>query len=230
MRHLLAAALAAALALPAAAETIRASGPLTSTVTLAEGLSAHPGFAGFLRGEALAIRDDYAARARDAGGGWALELTDRLTFVNENYASVLRHITRRATAGRVRSVEALTWGGGDFVRLDAWFDPGPARDEALAAIAYRIRKGIRDHIWKRAIPASWRDELLAATNPDTVVLPNFTLAPSTVPGKAAGLSFHFNPGEIAPGDRPETLTLPYALFAGWLNPAGRALFGGELSP
>ena len=81
-----------------------------------------------------------------------------------------------------------------------------------------------------SISADWRDDLLAATNPDTVVLSNFTLARSTEAGKAAGLSFHFNPGEVAPGDRPETMTLPHAIFAEWLNDEGRALFGGDLSP
>ena len=68
-----------------------------------------------------------------------------------------------------------------------------------------------------------------ATSPDVAVLSNFTLARGTVPGKAAGLTFHFSPKEIAPQGRAQALTIPLSPFAKWLNADGRALFGGALT-
>lgn len=231
MSRVLALLLACLLAAPpAAAETLRSERDgLVSALVLSDDLAAHPEFAGFLRGEALAIRDNYARRAPAAA---RLELTDRATFVSAEYASVRRDILRRTAKEDIVTVEALTWDARarNFARLDAWFDAGAPLDEALGAISFRLRKGVQDRLFAGSLPPDWRVPLIAATAPDTAVLSNFTLAASDASGRAAGLSFHFNPREVAPGDDPVTLTLPWRVFAAWLNPRGRALFGGELSP
>ena len=104
------------------------------------------------------------------------------------------------------------------------------REEALIAIAFRLKVGIAETIWGRKPPPDWSPLVEQATSPDVAVLSNFTLARGTAPGKAAGLTFHFSPKEISPAGRPQALTIPRSLFQVWLNADGRALFGGELSP
>lgn len=233
MRHYLTAFLIV-FALPALAETMRTDdGRVKTVIQLDEGLEAHPGLAAFLRDEALAIREDAALTAEEDGkSGWTVEIADDAKLVAPAYASVLRTITMRQGDFGTQSVEALNWdaAAGDFFRLDRFFDPGQMREEALIAIAFRLKVGIAENIWGRKVPSDWNPLVEQATSPDVAVLSNFTLAPGTVPGKAAGLTFHFSPKEVSPQGRSQALTIPLSLFVKWLNADGRALFGGALIP
>ena len=222
-----------ALVLPAAAETLRTDdGRVVTVIELSDELTTHQGFAGFLRDEAMAIREDAALTAEEDGkSGWTVEIADDAKLVAPAYASVLRTITMRQGDFGTQSVEALNWdaAAGDFFRLDRFFDPGQMREEALIAIAFRLKVGIAENIWGRKVPPDWNPLVEQATSPDVAVLSNFTLAPGTVPGKAAGLTFHFSPKEVSPQGRSQALTIPLSLFEQWLNADGRALFGGKLN-
>lgn len=228
--HLIAAALWLA-ALPAGAETLTSStGRLDARLALSDALAAHPRLSGFLRAEALAIRDDYAdyAAAEAGAGRWRVVVEDSATFVSPAYASVLRRVEIDTGAARDVFVEPLTWdaGAGDFIRLDAFFDAGEARDEALIAISRHVREAIRTEIWGGAVEGVWGPIVAQATMPDAAVMANFTLT-ETGGGRAAGLRFHFNPEEVAPGARKvRAVDAPAAVFAEWLNQRGRALFAG----
>ncbi len=232
MRHFLALCLIVC-ALPAAAEVLRADdGRVASVITLSEELAAHPEFASFLRDEALAIREDAALAAEEDGkSGWTVEITDTATLVTQTYASIRRTVTMRQGNFGSQTVEALNWHRGkqDFVRLDRFFAEGAQREEALIAIAFRLKEGVAENIWGRKVPPSWNPMVEQATSPDVAVLSNFTLAPGTTSGKAAGLTFHFSPKEIAPAGRVQALTIPLSLFRQWLNADGQALFGGSLT-
>lgn len=231
MRHFLALCLIA-LALPSAAETLRADdGRVSSVIQLSDAATGHPGFATFLRDEALAIREDAAlTAAEDDRSGWTVEITDRADLVTDSYASVLRSVTMRQGNFGSQTIEALNWDAQaqDFFRLDKFFDEGEPREDALIAIAFRLKEGIAETIWGRKVPPEWNPLVEQATSPDVAVLSNFTLAPGTIPGKAAGLTFHFSPKEIASAGKPQALTIPLSLFTRWLNADGRAVFGGEL--
>ena len=231
MRHFLALCLIA-LALPSAAETLRADdGRVSSVIQLSDTAAGHPGFATFLRDEALAIREDTAlTAAEDDRSGWTVEITDRADLVTDSYASVLRSVIMRQGNFGSQTIEALNWDAQaqDFFRLDKFFDEGEPREDALIAIAFRLKEGIAETIWGRKVPPEWNPLVEQATSPDVAVLSNFTLAPGTIPGKAAGLTFHFSPKEIAPAGKPQALTIPLRLFTRWLNADGRAVFGGEL--
>jgi len=231
MRHFLALCLIA-LALPSAAETLRADdGRVSSVIHLSDAATGHPGFATFLRDEALAIREDAAlTAAEDNRSGWTVEITDRADLVTDSYASVLRSVTMRQGNFGSQTIEALNWDAQaqDFFRLDKFFDEGEPREDALIAIAFRLKEGIAETIWGRKVPPEWNPLVEQATSPDVAVLSNFTLAPGTIPGKAAGLTFHFSPKEIAPAGKPQALTIPLSFFTRWLNADGRAVFGGEL--
>lgn len=232
MRHFLALCLII-LAAPAIAEILRADdGRVASVLTLSDDLMSHPAFVGFLREEALAIREDSAlTAAEDEKLGWIVEITDTAKLVTPSYASVLRSVTMRQGNFGSQTVEALNWDAEaqDFFRLDRFFADGQQREEALIAIAFRLKEGIAENIWGRKVPPTWNPMVEQATSPDIAVLSNFTLAPGTTPGKAAGLTFHFSPKEIAPAGRSQALTIPLTLFEEWLNADGRALFGGSLT-
>lgn len=220
------------LAPPLAAETLTTDdGRVTAVISLSDALDPHPSFATFLREEALAIREDAAlTAAEDDRSGWTVEITDSPSLVTAAYASVLRKVTMRQGNFGSQTVEALNWNSGaqDFFRLDQFFDAGQPREDALIAIAFRLKEGIAKNIWGRKVPPDWNPMVEQATSPDLAVLSNFTLAPSDIPGKAAGLTFHFSPKEIAPAGRSQALTIPLSLFSQWLNAEGRAVFGGAL--
>jgi uncharacterized protein YndB with AHSA1/START domain len=76
-----------------------------------------------------------------------------------------------------------------------------------------------------------KDTWLAAVKPQILNLGAVTLAPSTVPGKSSGLTFHFSPygvGSYAEG--PYTAFVPWTDFKAFLSPAGQAIFAGERPP
>ena len=232
MRHFLVLCLLA-LALPAAAETLRTDdGRVATVIELSDALAAHSGFSAFLREEALAIREDAALTAEEDGkAGWKVEITDTAWLTTPAFASVLRTVTMRKGNFGSQTVEALNWdaAANDFFRLDRFFDAGTQHEEALIAIAFRLKEGIAENIWGRKVPPEWNPLVEQATSPDVAVLSNFTLAPGSAPGKAAGLTFHFSPKEIAPAGRAQVLTIPLSLFRQWLNADGQALFGGSLT-
>ncbi len=161
-------------------------------------LSGFPGFAGFLEAEAAGARTDFPGA----------EIRDDVRFADRGYASVLRIIE----AGRMSFVEAQTWDAEGPVRLDRFFAAGVALDEALAAISAHLRAELTFRFGRRTREA--------ATAPDVAVLSNFTILPG-----AAGLAFHFGPGEVGPATAGVvTVEAPKAVFGAWLNGAGRALF------
>jgi hypothetical protein len=55
-----------------------------------------------------------------------------------------------------------------------------------------------------------------------------TLAPSTEPGKSAGLTFHYSPYAVgAYAEGPYTVFVPWTAFRNYLSPQGLATFGGQ---
>ena len=233
MRHFLILCLIA-VAPPVQAEMLRTNdGRVATVIELSDSLAPHPALSAFLRDEALAIREEaMLTAAEDGASGWTLEITDSVSLATPAFASVLRSVTMRQGNFGSTTVEALNWDAEaqDFIRLDRFFDEGRMREEALIAIAFRLKVDIAETIWGRKPPPDWSPLVEQATSPDVAVLSNFTLARGTAPGKAAGLTFHFSPKEISPAGRPQALTIPRSLFQVWLNADGRALFGGELSP
>ncbi len=73
-----------------------------------------------------------------------------------------------------------------------------------------------------------QDSWLKDLNPDLNLLRTFTLVPSKISGKIAGLTFHFNPGLLgAESDGPYAVYIPAAIFAAALDDSFAGLFEGE---
>ncbi|MEL6235351.1 MAG: hypothetical protein AAFR46_13170, partial [Pseudomonadota bacterium] len=204
-----------ALALPAgtiAAQTLidERSAVFRARVALDPQANAEPGLAGFLREEAEAtvalyrdIAQEDAAAAQAVGTAfspYSVEITDRVTLLTAEYASVLRQISITADAGPVVLVEALTTDRrtGAFLRLDAFLG-GPDGRAALSALARHLTREIVGRFHGDAPTPDWTREIRAATRPDLAVLQNFTLtATAADPGLISAFTFHFAPGVVAP--------------------------------
>ena len=202
---------------PAMAETItRTEAGTAVEIRLSDDLAAFPAFAAFLRSDAEAVVGDFVAE-----GAGRVGVRDRAVRRNARFASVLREVVADiGGAAPYRRIEAMTWdrAAQDFVRLDAFFDRGEARDEALIAISHHLREAISARVWAGAVDAAYKPLVLQATNPDPAVLSNFVLSDE-------GLAFYYSPREIAPlAKGAPAISAPLALFRAWLNPTGLAAF------
>jgi hypothetical protein len=64
--------------------------------------------------------------------------------------------------------------------------------------------------------------------PSLLKIGPISLAPSTVPGKSAGLTFHYSPYAVgAYAEGPYTVFVPWTAFQSHLSPQGLAIFGGQ---
>lgn len=205
-------------ALPASAEIVNKSvGGMNARFDFADGLAGFNTIDTFLRLDAIETAEDYAAE--DARG---FRLTDRATRRDERYVSVVRR-TEADLGGAHPNVyvTAFAWDAEarDFIRLDHFFEPGAARDEALIAISHHLRSEIRKGIWGGKPAPAFLPLIEQATNPDAAVLSNFTM------NGATGLTFHYSPYEIAPYAKGAiAIDVPAGVFSAWLNDEGREAF------
>ena len=205
-------------ALPASAEVVNKSvGGMKARFDFADGLAGFNTIDTFLRLDAMETAEDYAAEK-----ALGFRLTDRATRRDGRYVSVLRR-TEADIGGAQPNiyVTAFAWDTAtqDFIRLDHFFDPGAARDEALIAISHHLRTQIRQRIWGGKPAPAFLPLIEQATNPDAAVLSNFTM------NGAAGLTFHYSPYEVAPYARGAiAVDVPTSVFSAWLNAQGREAF------
>lgn len=203
---------------PAAAETARETiGATEVAYSYADAVAAWPEFDAFLREDA-----ETAARNVAGEGARRVAIVDQAAVRGGRYVSVLRR-TEADLGGASPNIqlEALVWDGAakDLVRLDAFFDAGAPRDEALIAISHHLREAIKADLWAGKVPIEFEPLVMQATNPDAVVLSNFTISSAGI------LAFHYSPYEVAPYDKgPVSIEVPGHVFAPWLNAAGRAAF------
>ena len=73
-----------------------------------------------------------------------------------------------------------------------------------------------------------QDSWLKDLEPDLNLLSTFTLVPSKIPGKIAGLTFHFDPGILgAEADGAYRVYIPAAIFSASLDAAFAPMFEGD---
>ena len=72
------------------------------------------------------------------------------------------------------------------------------------------------------------EQLKEAVQPKLLKIGPISLAPSTVPGKSSGLTFHFSPYDVdAYAAGPYTIFVPWTDFKSHLSAEGVVIFGGE---
>jgi hypothetical protein len=237
MKFLIAAALAA-LALPAFAQEriVDKTDLLDAEVTLSAAAESQPALIEFLRNDAMGSLADMKGLAAedkaDMGANfrtYSLRITDDDRFDAGGYISLVRsYATYTGGAHGNEHLDPLTWSNSarDFVRLDAFLVADIKALKALEAISAELRKTLRAKHGKDF--ETWKDDVLAATVPDVTVLQNFTLEPSTNPGKVGGIAFHFSPYEVGPYSMsPVRVIIPQLVFANALRPEFKSLFAGS---
>ncbi|MEM9049106.1 MAG: RsiV family protein [Pseudomonadota bacterium] len=209
----------AALACSAAAQTVidETSAAFRARVTLAPEVAAEPGLAGFLREEAEETVALYRDIAREEARRVSVEITDRLTILTPDYASVLRAMSIREGAAQTELLETLTTDRrtGQFLRLDAFLG-GPDGRRVLNDLAETLAQEIARQGHGGSPSERWASVIRAATRPDLTVLQNFTLRPDgTGSTRIGAIVFHFAPGAVAP---PQVGPIAVAIPAAQLRP------------
>src|ERR1700730_1966549 len=250
-------ALATATATPAAAADKPVisimSKSLEATVTIDEKLKAHPGLHADLlaegQREAARWRTDADKELRDNpdqftdGRKWSIDRVYSQRSVVGRYVSILRDDASYEGGAHPNSAtDTILWDRDTQKRISIrpFFNEtadGGATMTALARlvrIAAAIEKIARNDNYgekEKISPekfAKENPELKSGIEPKLLKLGPVTLAPSTIPGKSSGLTFHFSPYAIgAYAEGPYTAFVPWTAFKPFLSPEGEAIFDGQ---
>jgi hypothetical protein len=248
---------ASALAQPKPALAVK-SRFVDATVEIDDKLKAYPGLSASLladskkwvermQAEADKERREDIVLFREAQR-WILERSYELRTTTGRYVSVLRN--DEIDAGGNSSVtvtDAIVWDRESKKRVGIrpFFKEAADNGPTMKALARLIRIAVAAEKIARDLPDplepekpslgltaetfAERDPLLAeGVQPKLAALGPATLAPSTVPGKSAGLTFHFAP--YAVGSYTEgsyTVFVAWTEFKPYLSREGAAIFAGE---
>jgi hypothetical protein len=234
------AALFAALAAAASAETgPTGPAPATAEIRLAPEVDGEPALAAALRAsaeDALGAFESFAAEADEPAPPAPLEfiLTDVALFVSDRWISVARDVyTFTGGAHGNSGVETFLWdrAAGRFETLAPFLADAAPGGPALAALSAALVDGIAREVYEGPIDDFWSASVAEATAADGRLLEGFTLVPSTEPGRAAGLAYHFSPYEVAAYVYgAPVIGVDWRVIEPWLSAEGRALFGGAPAP
>lgn len=179
------------------------------------------------------------------GRRWTFERSYELRSVVGRYISVLRDDGTNTGGAHPNSyTDTILWDRDARRRMNIrpFFretaDDGPTMKvlAELARVAVAAEKLKRDAI-NVDIPKdqltpqrlSGLDRFIAdGIKPSLLKIGPVTLAPSTEPGKSAGLTFHYSPYAVgAYAEGPYTVFVPWTAFRTRLSAEGAAIFGGE---
>jgi hypothetical protein len=179
------------------------------------------------------------------GQRWTFERSYALRSVVGRYISVLRDDGTYTGGAHPNSfTDSILWDSETrrrtnirpFFRETA--DKGPTMTALaqLARVAVATEKLQRDTINVDVPKEKLTPERLAQLDtsirdgiePSLLKIGPITLAPSTEPGKSAGLTFHYSPYAVgAYAEGPYTVFVPWTAFQSHLSPQGVAIFGGQ---
>ena len=184
-------------------------------------------------------RADAAAEFKSApdmfrdGRKFFYKRTDRLRSAIGPYVSIVRSDdTDEGGAHPNHVVDTLLWNvqAGRFINIKPFFkdvaDDGPA----LTLLARLIRQALAAEKKARDIDVADpdTDQWLPNVQPKITGIGGIALAPSTEPGKSAGLIAYFSPYAVGPYVEGEFVVfIPYTAFAATLSPQGATVFGGK---
>jgi hypothetical protein len=179
------------------------------------------------------------------GRRWTFERAYSLRSVVGRYVSVLRDDGTYTGGAHPNSfADTILWDSETRKRMNIrpFFretaDNGPTMTTLarLAGIAVAAEKLSRDAIVVDVPKDKLTPERLAELDrsiadgvvPSLLKIGPISLAPSTAPGKSAGLTFHYSPYAVgAYAEGPYTVFVPWTAFQAHLSAQGVALFGGQ---
>jgi Protein of unknown function (DUF3298) len=164
-------------------------------------------------------------------GGWAFERKYTVRSVTDGrYVSIVRSDYMDTHGAHPNSnVDTVLWDTAAKKRISIrpFFtetaDNGPAMTAMLKAViaSLNVEKKKRDA--SETATAEWYKSL----EPKLLKIGAVTLAPSTVPGKSSGLTFHYPPYAVGPYAEGEYVAfVPWETLKPYLTPEGLRIFGG----
>jgi hypothetical protein len=196
------------------------------------------------RAEAAKTSRDEPEFFRD-GRRWTFERSYTLRSVVSRYVSVLRDDGTFTGGAHPNSyTNTILWDRDarrrvsirPFFRETADNGPTMTTLAQLARVAVAAEKLQRDAINVDVPKEKLTPDELAKLDsfiadgiePSLLKIGPITLAPSSEPGKSAGLTFHYSPYAVgAYAEGPYTVFVPWTSFQSHLSPEGVAIFGGQ---
>lgn len=128
-------------------------------------------------------------------------------------------------------INTLLWNTGarKFVNIRPFFKETADNGPTMQALAAAVRAAVLAAKKARHIPPDIINNpmWLEGIKPSLLKIGSVALAPSTEPGKSAGLLFYFSPYDVGPYvEGSYTVLVPWTAFKTYLSPAGAELFGG----
>jgi Protein of unknown function (DUF3298) len=164
-------------------------------------------------------------------GGWTFERKYTVRSVTDgHYVSIVRSDYMDTQGAHPHlDVDTVLWDTAAKKRISIrpFFtetaDNGPAMTAMLTAViaSLNVEKTKRDA--SETATAEWYRSL----EPKLLKIGAVTLAPSTVPGKSSGLTFHYPPYAVGPYAEGEYVAfVPWETLKPYLTPEGLRIFGG----
>jgi hypothetical protein len=163
---------------------------------------------------------------------WTFDRSYRLRVAAGPYVSVLIDSGEYTGGAHPNSVvDTLLWDGGPNRRADmqTLFHETAKDGPTTTALAPLVRDAIVAEKKRRDVPVEdpATDPWLEPINPDFSTLGAPSLAPSTLTGRASGMTFHFSPYGVGPYvEGSYTAFVPFASLDPYLTDAAKKLFAG----
>ncbi|MPZ58088.1 MAG: DUF3298 domain-containing protein [Rhizobiales bacterium] len=168
------------------------------------------------------------------GIDWSVERTFKQRSVVGRYVSVLD--TERFYTGGAHgsfSVETTLWDRETRKRISTrpFFKANIDDGRLRTVLAERVRAAVARAKEARGAPVADdpnEDRWLSQVEPTLRKREPVTLAPSTLPGRSSGLTFHFAPYQVGSyAEGPYTVFVPWTDLIRYISGKGGDLFGGE---
>jgi len=211
------------------------------SVTLDAAIKANPA----LKADCLAEGQRYAGKQRKEAAG--SKRSDPKYFPKDGYTFERQYLTASVVGNRYISIlredYANTHGAhpNTYVNTILWDDTTKKRISIRPFFKETTDGGPTLTAMKTAVIAALKTEKKARGIPDDesgmdwykdmgsslLTIGAVTLAPSTEPGKSAGLTFHYEPYAVGPyAEGRFDVTVPWQELKPYLSPEGAAIFGG----
>jgi hypothetical protein len=203
---------------------IKADPPLAADC-LAEGKK----WAEKYRAEADAARKEMPEAFKDSG--WTVERKyEQRSVVGGRYVSVVRSdYTNTGGAHPNSTADTILWDNSEAKRISIrpFFIDLTDGGAALKAIRQAVIASLKSEKLKRDVAEPADPEWTKAIEPKLLKIGAAALAPSTVAGKSAGLTFHYPPYAVGPSAEGGYVAfVPWEKLKPYLSAEGVAIFGG----
>ena len=164
-------------------------------------------------------------------GGWTFERKyDTRSVVGGQYVSVVRSdYTNTGGAHPNSDLDTILWdmAANNRISIRPFFTETADNGPTMKAMMKGVIASLNAEKEKRGTGDTATAEWYKGLEPKLLKIGAVTLAPSTVSGKSAGLTFHYPPYAVGPYVEGQYVALvPWEALKSYLTPEGLRIFGG----